>query len=174
ESSPTSRESLQNLQESLSELKEVLEIPNEPRTALRELVSATADFQFGKGAGSLLVPEDAKLKGKPYKLVLCHVDGEQVCSYIAENGNLSLTLEGGKRIASLNRYWVRLDVKTVKGGSIFAVGIQEADVAIRPGDEVIVVNNNGEVIGVGRSEMSGREMCELNRGRAVTLRHKVG
>ncbi|MFW9813321.1 MAG: DUF5591 domain-containing protein [Candidatus Thorarchaeota archaeon] len=174
ESRPTSRESLQNLQESLSELKEVLEIPNEPRTALRELVSATADFQFGKGAGSLLVPEDAKLKGKPYKLVLCHVDGEQVCSYIAENGNLSLTLEGGKRIASLNRYWVRLDVKTVKGGSIFAVGIQEADVAIRPGDEVIVVNNNGEVIGVGRSEMSGREMCELNRGRAVTLRHKVG
>ncbi|MHA2044835.1 MAG: PUA domain-containing protein [Candidatus Thorarchaeota archaeon] len=38
----------------------------------------------------------------------------------------------------------------------------------------MVVNNNKTVIGVGRSEMSGREMCELSRGRAVTLRHKVG
>jgi archaeosine synthase len=174
ESRATSRESLENLQETLRELKEVLAIPTEPRTALRELVSATADYQFDTGAGPLLVPETAKLKGKPYRMILCHVDGEQVCSYIAESGTLSLTLEGGKRIASLGRYWVRLDVKNIKGGSIFAVGIQEADVDIRPGDEVIVINNDDEVIGVGRSEMSGREMCELTRGRAVTLRHKVG
>jgi len=174
ESRATSSESLENLQETLVELKEVLAIQNEPRTALRELVSATADYQFGSGTGSLLVPEDAKLKGKPYRMVLCHVEGEQVCSYIAETGTLSLTLEGGKRIASVGRYWVRLDVDNVKGGSIFAVGIQEADPSIRPGDEVIVVNKKNEVIGVGRSEMSGREMCELNRGRAVSLRHKVG
>jgi archaeosine synthase len=174
ESRAISRESLENLQESLADLREVLAISNEPRTSLRELVSATADFQFGTGAGGLLVPEKAKLKGKPYKMVLCHVDGEQVCSYVAESGSLSLTIEGGKRIASLGRYWVRLEAKSVKGGSIFAVGIQEADDAIRPGDEVIVVNNNDEVIAVGRSEMSGREMCELNRGRAVSLRLKVG
>lgn len=173
ESRSTSRESLETLQESLTELKDVLSIPNEPRTALREIVSATADFQFGKGAGVLLVPENAKLKGKPYKLILCRIDGDQVCSYVAESGNLSLTLEGGRRIASLRRYWVRLDVESVKGGSIFAVGVQEADTAIRPGDEVIVINKNDEVIGVGRSDMSGREMCELNKGRAVTLRHKV-
>ncbi|MHA2151129.1 MAG: DUF5591 domain-containing protein [Candidatus Thorarchaeota archaeon] len=174
ESRATSRESLDNLQESLSELKDVLSIPSEPRTTLREIVSATADYQFGKGAGKLLVPEDAKLKGKPYRMILCRADGEQVCSYVAESGSLSLTLEGGRRIAPLSRYWVRLDVESVKGGSIFAVGIQEADNSIRPGDEVIVVNNNKTVIGVGRSEMSGREMCELSRGRAVTLRHKVG
>jgi archaeosine synthase len=174
EARATSRESLENLQEALAELKDALSIPNEPRTTLREIVSATADYQFGTGAGNLLVPEDAKLKGKPYKMILCRIDDEQVCSYVAESGNLSLTLEGGKRIASLGRYWVRLDVKSIKGGSIFAVGIAEADPAIRPGDEVIVINNSNDVIGVGRSEMSGREMCEFNRGRAVTLRHKVG
>ncbi|MGY5863828.1 MAG: DUF5591 domain-containing protein [Candidatus Thorarchaeota archaeon] len=174
ENRATSRESLENLQETLTEMKDALSIPNEPRTTLREIVSATADYQFGNGAGNLLVPKEAKLKGKPYKMILCRIGDEQACSYVAESGNLSLTLEGGKRIASLGRYWVRLDVKSIKGGSIFAVGIQEADSAIRPGDEVIVINNSDEVIGVGRSEMSGREMCELNRGRAVTLRHKVG
>jgi archaeosine synthase len=174
ESRATSREALENLQETLVELKGVLSIPNEPRTTLREIVSATADYQFGNGAGNLLVPENAMLKGKPYKMILCRINGEQICSYVAESGNLSLTLEGGARIANIGRYWVRLDVKSVKGGSIFAVGIEEADPTIRPGDEVIVINNSDEVIGVGRSEMSGREMCELNRGRAVTLRHKVG
>ncbi|MHA1943459.1 MAG: DUF5591 domain-containing protein, partial [Candidatus Thorarchaeota archaeon] len=173
ETRSTSRESLEKLQESLMELRDVLSIASGPRTLLREIVSATADYQFGKGAGDLLVPENAKLKGKPYKMILCQIDGGQVCSYVAESGNLSLTLDGGRRIASLGRYWVRLDVESIKGGSIFAVGVQEADSAIRPGDEVIVINNSDEVIGVGRSNMSGREMCELNRGRAVTLRHKV-
>ena len=53
------------------------------------------------------------------------------------------------------------------------MGIQEADHEIRPGDEVIVVNSDDEVVAVGRSEMSGREMCEFERGRAVSLRHKA-
>ena len=168
----TSRESLDALEESLIDLKEVLSISGGPRRELEEIVSATADYQFGQGAGKILVPEQAKLKGKPYRLILCSVDGNQVCSYVAESGTLSLTLVGGKLLAPLNRYWVRLDVPKIKGGSIFAVGIQEADHAIRPGDEVIIINGSGEVIAVGRSEMSGREMCELKRGRAVTVRHK--
>ena len=168
----TSRESLNALGESLTELKEILSISEGPRTELEEIVSATADYQFGSGAGRVLVPEHAKLKGKPYRLILCSFNGEQVCSYVAESGTLSLTLAGGRLLAPLNRYWVRLDVPKIKGGSIFAVGVQEADYAIRPGDEVIVINKSGEVIAVGRSDMSGREMCELKRGRAVSVRHK--
>jgi archaeosine synthase len=168
----TSRESLEALQESLTELKEILSLSGGPRTELEEIVSATADYQFGKGAGELLVPDNAHLKGKPYRLILCSIDGNQVCSYVAESGSLSLTLAGGTLLAPLNRYWVRLEAPKVKGGSVFAVGVQEADYAIRPGDEVIVVNGIGEVIAVGRSEMSGREMCELKRGRAVSVRHK--
>jgi predicted RNA-binding protein (TIGR00451 family) len=82
-------------------------------------------------------------------------------------------LSGARLIAPLNRYWVRLDASQVKGGSIFAVGINEADSEIRPGDEVIILNNEEKVIAVGKSEMSGREMCELKRGRAVTIRHKM-
>ncbi|MHA1963350.1 MAG: DUF5591 domain-containing protein [Candidatus Thorarchaeota archaeon] len=168
----TSRESLDALEESLIDLKEILSISGGPRTELEEIVSATADYQFGEGAGKVLVPEHAKLKGKPYRLILCSIDGNQVCSYVADSGTLSLTLAGGRLLAPLNRYWVRLDVPKVKGGSIFAVGVQEADYMIRPGDEVIVINGSNEVIAVGRSEMSGREMCELKRGRAVTVRHK--
>jgi archaeosine synthase len=172
ESRATSRESLDALEESLTELKEILSISGGPRTILEEIVSATADYQFGEGAGKILVPEHAQLRGKPYRQILCNIDGDQICSYVADSGTLSLTLAGGRLLAPLNRYWVQLDVPRVKGGSIFAVGVQEADYAIRPGDEVIVVNKIREAIAVGRSEMSGREMCELKRGRAVTVRHK--
>jgi archaeosine synthase len=172
-SSPTGWESQEALQETLSEMKEILSIKGSRPRELEEIVQATADFQFGYGAGALLVPEHARLFGKPYRQIICRIDKEQVCSYLADAGFLSLTLDGAERLAPLGRYWVHLDAPSVKGGSIFAVGVQEADPVIRPGDEVIVLNHQNEVTAVGRSEMSGREMCELERGRAVSVRHKV-
>jgi archaeosine synthase len=172
ESSPSGWESRQALHETLLEMKEILSLRGTRPRELEEIVQATADFQFGAGAGDLLVPEHARLVGKPYKQIICRIDKDQVCSYVANAGLLSLTLNGARRLAPLGRYWVRLDAPAVKGGSIFAVGVQEADPAIRPSDEVIVLNEQGEVTAAGRSEMSGREMCELKRGRAVSIRHK--
>ncbi len=173
DASPTSWESREALQETLIDLKDILSIkPSRPQE-LEEIIRSTADFQFGPGAGEVLVPENARLTGKSYRQILCRVDREQICSFVADTGLLSLTLDGARLLAPLNRYWVRLDAPSVKGGSIFAVGVREADVAIRPGDEVIILNDQGEVTAAGRSEMSGREMCELDRGRAVSVRHKL-
>ena len=173
EASAGSWESRQALHETLADLRGVLQLKDAPPRQLEEIVRATADFQFGSGAGKILVPENAKLGGKPYRQIVCRIEREQICSFIASSGSLSLTLSGAKLLAPLHRYWVRLDVSQVKGGSIFAVGINEADPEIRPGDEVIIINNDDEVIAVGKSEMSGREMCELSRGRAVSIRHKL-
>jgi archaeosine synthase len=173
EASASSWESRQALQETLVDLKEVLDLKGTPPSQLEEIMRATADFQFGLGASKLLIPDNARLGGKPYRQIVCRIDKEQVCSFIADSGSLSLTLSGAKLLVPLKRYWVRLDAPQVKGGSIFAVGITEADPDIRPGDEVIVLNNDDRVIAVGKSEMSGREMCELARGRAVSVRHKL-
>ena len=173
DASPTSWVSREALRDTLIDLRDILAIKNSKPQELEEIVRSCADFQFGFGAGELLAPENARLVGKPYRQILCKIGKEQTCSFVADSGLLSLTLEGAKRLALLNRYWVRLDAPSVKGGSIFAVGVREADSAIRPGDEVIILNNQGEVTATGRSEMSGREMCELDRGRAVSVRHKL-
>ena len=106
-------------------------------------------------------------------MVVCKVEHEQICAFVADTGSLSLTIKGGTLLAPLQKSWVRFDGFEIKGGSIFAVGVQKADYGIRPGDEVIVLNPDEEVIGVGRSEMSGREMCEFSKGRAVSIRHKA-
>ncbi|MFW9967869.1 MAG: DUF5591 domain-containing protein, partial [Candidatus Thorarchaeota archaeon] len=174
ENSATSGVSLDLLNETLRDMLDLVLNGDYRRTDLEDTLRATADFQFGFGAGELLVPEDAGLRGKLYRTVICTVDKEQVCAYNAVSGMLSLTLAGARRIAGLGQSWVRFEGKEVKGGSIFAVGIKEADTGIRPGDEVLVIDQEEKVVAVGRSEMSGTEMCEFEKGRAVTVRHKLG
>jgi archaeosine synthase len=169
-----SRSALQALEEVLTDMKNIHSLDDAPPMYLQETLRATADYQFGLGAGNALIPDDANLRGKLYRTVLCQVGKQQTCAFVAENGILSLTLEGGRCIQPLDKYWVRYEGKELKGGSLFAVGIIEADAGIRPGDEVVIIDNEGKVIAVGRSEMSGQEMTEFSKGRAVSIRHKAG
>ncbi|TXT57753.1 MAG: hypothetical protein BAJATHORv1_10457 [Candidatus Thorarchaeota archaeon] len=171
--SPTRRSSLQSLSEKLTELKEGIPLEKGHSTELEDTLRATADFQFGTGAGSLLIPEESKIKGKLYRMVVSKIGKEQTCAFVSENGVLSLTLFGGELLKPLGRYWARFEGEKVRGGALFAVGVKSADPNIRPGDEVIVLNRDDNVVAVGRSEMSGREMCELDYGHAITFRHKV-
>lgn len=171
--SATSRASLEELQDTLKDMAKVLDITNKQRTDLEDTLRASSDFQFGRGAGDLLIPQGASLRGKLYHTVTCRVGGYQVCTYVSKSGTVSLTLAGGRLLEPLKQGWVLFEGKEIVGGSIFAVGVREADPGIRPGDEVIVLDSGGQVAAVGRSEMSGLEMCELDKGRAVTLRHKV-
>ncbi len=172
EASPTSRESLTNLSDTLLDLMEIKK-PSGKRSSLEDTMRATADFQFDTGAGNLLVPPNAKVGGKVYGTIISREKGEQLCAYLGGTGALSLTLEGAKRIDSLGKYWVKFEGLSLEGSTLFAVGVESADCRIRPGDEVIIKNSNDEVVGTGRSEMSGREMCDFDNGIAVKVRHKA-
>lgn len=173
---PTGQDSLTALSETLRDMQEVLPIESREPTKFRDTLRATADYQFGADAGEVLVPEDADFRGRLYRTVVCEVDGEQLCTFVGSNGSLSLTIAGGRRLLELDAYWVRIgfDGSKLRGSSLFAIGIEEADNAIRPGDEVIILDPDQQVIAVGKSEMSGREMCEFENGLAVHLRHKRG
>jgi len=172
--SVTSRDSLDSLHETLVEMRDLLGLKPSRWNENEEAMRAVADFQFGTGAGSALIPAGSRLNGKIYRTITCRLGGEQLFAFMADSGSVSLTLHGGRLLWPLHRYFVRFDGKELTGGSLFAVGVHEADPAIRPGDEVVVVNVDDEVVAVGKSEMSGLEMCEAENGRAVSLRHKVG
>ncbi len=168
---PTSRQSLVSLRETLSDVSEMCNFQPK-QNQLENTLRATADYMFGMGAGEALVPDGARVGGKVYGSIISRVDKQQTCFYSGENGSISLTLEGGRRLAPIGQYWVRFDGDYIEGSSIFAVAVDSADRLIRPGDEVIVLNRDGEIIGVGRSEMSGQEMCDFSNGLAVRVRHK--
>jgi len=57
-----------------------------------------------------------------------------------------------------------------EGRNAFAKFVRNADDGIRPGDEVLIVDETDAVFGVGRAELSGAEAEALGSGVAVETR----
>ncbi len=132
---------------------------------LKENLSSFARFQFGPDGHHLLDHAEVKGRYPEYKIM----SDKQIGMMVAQRGLLSLTLDGGK---ILNRYGINLvEIEDfVPKGTVFAVGVTDADERISPGDECIVIHD-GKLRGVGVAEMAGKEMIDAKRGVAVNIRH---
>jgi archaeosine synthase len=128
-----------------------------------------ADFQFGPHASEAIFPEIPKIRGL-FPTYYASDRGRRFATITGTYHTLALTIEGARRYlrACEGRYCVQIDDFEPKG-TVFAIGVLNADLDIRPFDEVIVVNDR--VIAVGRALMSGWEMQASKRGGAVALRH---
>jgi archaeosine synthase len=132
-----------------------------------EAMRAMAEFQFGKGASVML--DGCRVSGS-YPFWRFQEGNAQLGMFTPERGAISLTTEGGKKLAAMGRFIVRMGDFQLKG-NLFAKGIDRASEEIRPGDEVVIMRG-GQVAGVGVASMTGREMVEMQRGEAVRVRHK--
>lgn len=160
---PTSRSSLDALTDLLREETAAYEgVPW--RTRKRERVAALLRYQFGS-AGLL---DDAVVKGR-YPRYRVFQDDVQLGMFVPERGLFSLTLDGARWLAGLDGYRVAIEDFTPLG-SVFAVGVLDADSGIRCGDEVVVMHD-GDIRGVGEATMNGCEMRESDCGEAVKVRH---
>jgi predicted RNA-binding protein (TIGR00451 family) len=97
------------------------------------------------------------------------------------DGYLALTLEGARILlekmkVAPNTVTVQSDVAEfiTKGGDVFAKHIVSAADTIRPSDEVIVLNESGDLLGVGSALLSGNDMKYFRRGVAVRVRRGIG
>lgn len=164
----TSDESLQSLVDQVAlAVKEINPAPRNNEQAMLDMFRGMADYEFGMGRGDMLVPQKGTVRGRFPSFVL--LDGkEQLCAISPQYGSLTLTLEGAKRMNLNDAYFVEIG-DFVPKGSILAPGVDNADLQIRPGDDVFVKGK--KAIAVGKAKMSGREMIESSRGMAVELRH---
>ena len=161
---PTTTESLSNLASTLSGGSKYLKREREHNT-----IRATADYQFGDGAGDELF-EEFQTEARYPKLRVRSPEGEQLAMQVPQYGVLSLTIAGA-------RQWVDSDVPTrrveidefVPHGSVLAPGVVDATETIRPGDEVVI--EGPKAFAVGRAQMTGPEMVESTRGIASMVRH---
>ncbi len=166
DSHPTSRQAIDRLAETLKDL--VGEGNDSVQKFLKENLESFARFQFGRGGEKLI--ENSRIKGK-YPWYKIMDGGIQRGMLVPKRGLISLTLEGAKIIKKIGINLVEID-DFVPKGSVFAVGVREADENIRPEDEAIVIHD-GELRGVGPSVMFGEEMNQANKGEAIRLRHHL-
>ena len=91
-----------------------------------------------------------------------------------------LHLEGGKLLhARFNFPKFRVIVENrikefiIEGRTVFCKHVILVDPNIRAGDEVIIVDEDDNFIGVGKAKLNASEMIKLNRGEAVRTRHTI-
>jgi archaeosine-15-forming tRNA-guanine transglycosylase len=60
-----------------------------------------------------------------------------------------------------------------EGKNVFAKFVREADLGIRPRDEVLVVSPEDELVAIAQAFMNRREMLAFKRGVAAHVREAV-
>ena len=141
-----------------------------------------ADYQFGADAGAALFPPGEAIEirrsssGRPRQLV---ADGQRLVSY-GVDGRFTLGIAAGRRLAAAFeaphlRVVVGDDSEPFvrEGKNAFAKFVSEVDTEIRPGDEVLVVHDRGDLLAVGRAELSADAMTDFESGMAVKVREGV-
>lgn len=142
-------------------------------------IRSVANYQFGKGVGIHLFPEDVKIvrSKRTGRIRYVYFKGERLATLRPTDGLFSLSIAGAKRIIDRAEsakclVVVQDDVSEfiARGGTVFAKHIIKADDEIRPKDEVIVVDKSRKVLAVGRAALSGKGMEAFARGVAVKTR----
>jgi len=144
----------------------------------RSMLTRVADYQWGAGAGGALfdagdLDVTHTSSGRPRQV---KSDAGRLVTY-ATDGRFTLGLAGGKRLndaLSDGRYRVVVGDESEpfvrEGRNAFAKFVSDADPAIRPGDEVLLTHERGDVLAVGRAELSGQGMLDFETGVAVFVR----
>ena len=146
-------------------------------------IRKTADYQFGKNVGEVLFPDEVEIRFSRQTGRIRHIflDGKLLATLRPTDGMFSLTVYGARRIVAnvkSFRQWVKVSSDVASfvemGKSVFAKHVIDADDEIRPKEEVIVLDEKGKVLAVGRAVLTGREMKAFKHGVAVRVRRGVG
>lgn len=144
-------------------------------------VKAVADYQFGHGASEALFKGNVDIiKSKNTGMIRnIHVDGKHILS-MRNDGFFTLKLDGGILLHKAfpfprMRVIVTRDSEEFnrKGKNVFARFVKDMDNSLRPYDEVLVVNENDDLIGVGRTFFNWQEIRTLKKGMVVEIRENL-
>ena len=141
-------------------------------------VQVIADYQFGKGVGVELFPDECEYTfsttGRVRQILL---KSKRLATVRAGDGRLTLGIMGAERLHHIRpppgyRVIILDEVGDfiASGKNAFSKHILSADPIIRAGDEVLVVKSGDILLGTGTAMISGAEMLAFNYGLAVKVR----
>jgi uncharacterized protein with predicted RNA binding PUA domain len=150
-------------------------------TDLSDLHTVAA-YQFASGAGDALFPAGESLSiersrsGRPRQV---KASTGRIVSFTAQ-GRFTLGIEGGRRLhralpgachVTVNR---ESEPHVREGRNAFAKFVRGVDPAVRPGDEVRVTSESGDLLAVGRAVLSATAAHDFETGMAVSVREGAG
>lgn len=145
-------------------------------------VKAVIDYQFCKGASQVLLNEDIEIikSKKTGKIRNIKRNGIHILSMRAHDGFFTLKVEGAKL---LHKHFKPPKLRVVvkddsvefnrEGKNVFAKFVIDCDEELRPGDEVLIVDKNDDLIAVGKALLNREEMLAFDRGIAVKVREGI-
>ena len=145
-------------------------------------VRTIADYQFGRGVGEFLFPDNVNFQmsttGKVRQIML---ENNRMATVRAHDGMLTLSIAGARRLHEFIKYpGKRVVVNTdaipfvAKGKNAFAKHVIASDPDIRAGEEVIVVDENDMLLATGKAVLCAVEMIAFKKGMAVEVRSGSG
>lgn len=143
--------------------KEIDSSPKVSFSLYRSMFEHMSRYQFG-----IELDGKYKVKGR-YPHLELHSGKERIMRMDVRYGMLDIDIPFARDLLEAGIRTVRIDNFDPRG-TIFAVGILEADSRIRPNDMVVFYNDN--LFGVGFSHMFGDEMVEMSSGHAIKVRRK--
>lgn len=143
-------------------------------------IRSIADYQFGAGAGSVLFPDNVfiEFSHSTGRIRYISQKGERLATLRPTDGLLSLSVSaacklGKKPLLAHCFVTVQQDVAEFieRGGDVFAAHVTKVSPEVHAKDEVIVLDETGKVLAVGRAFLSAEEMQAFKTGVAVKVRH---
>jgi 7-cyano-7-deazaguanine tRNA-ribosyltransferase len=147
---------------------------------MRRKLRALLIHQWGRNAGGIADLENLEvvLSKSTGKIKHIKLDDEILFTIVPTTGLITPTFRGGQellRIGIDGIYKVIIDSEVSQfvssGKSALAKFVKHADGNLRAGEEVLVLDEADNLLGTGRSVLSGKEMIAFNRGVAVMIRH---
>ena len=141
-------------------------------------VRRIADFQFGRGAGAALFPDEVTFSYSTTKRVrFVNLGRDRLVTVRANDGRLTLGYLGAARLhaflpAPKNRVVVVEDAApfVAEGKNAMAKHVVSADPDILAEDEVFVTDEHDNLLATGMAVLSGSEMTGFTYGTAVKTR----
>lgn len=146
----------------------------------KDRVRSIADYQFGKGVGTKLFPENITIQLSPRtgRIRYINLNRERLATLRPTDGLLSLSIKAAQTISQdIPEAKCFVTVKNevapyiAKGGDVFAVHVVKVDDEVGAKDEVIALDEDRHVLAVGRTLLSSSEIRAFKTGAAVKTRH---
>lgn len=148
-----------------------------------EKIRAILSIQFDATVAQMLLKNKITIKRslRTGRIKFIYLNGQLLGTLRATDERFIPTLYGAKLIKKYlpeNKLTIKVTEGAApwiaKGRTVFCKHIVDADEEILPGEEVFIVDTQGNLIALGKAILSGREMSEKKKGRAVKVRKGIG